>query len=255
MTIEELKAGQPSIRAKQQVIRRSDSDLSSNGGCDFKIMDPGELVAERILKREAYAVDQGDSFFPNCARQELGPWYNLVTHRGKYLVFSAKATAEAVMAPDILWRYWRSDRCGHRATGPLPVHPQPEDRQQPDPNEGIPHRTVQRPGHVGSDGEVQGGAGPGSGVHLLEVRPSVERSPRGRSSRDQVIATLRPRRVVPYLLRALRNCPDLLTPRFDLPRWVRSVNALSLTPASTQRLMLMAVAARACCSAWCSRHW
>lgn len=102
MTIEELKAGQPSIRANQQVIRRSDSDLSSNGGCDFKIMDPGELVAKRILKREAYAVDQGDSFFPNCARQELGPWYNLVTHRGKYLVFSAKATAEAVMAPGIL---------------------------------------------------------------------------------------------------------------------------------------------------------
>lgn len=113
LSIDDLKARRPAMDVKLQVTRRSGGDIAMMGGNDYKITDPGDSLARKLLKREAFAYVSNDPLFLNCAQQQLGAWYSMVEIRGEFLVFNAAMTADEAMGYGVLGgaiaagkRYW-----------------------------------------------------------------------------------------------------------------------------------------------------
>jgi len=73
MSYEEILSRSPSVLDSINVVVRTHSEISMVGGNDYKL--ESEIVANKILKRKAYAYSDGDTLFINCKHYNAQPWY------------------------------------------------------------------------------------------------------------------------------------------------------------------------------------
>lgn len=86
MSFDEIRQHQPSVLCSLQVVRRSNFDISMNGGNDYKI-ESDDKAYKKSIKKKAWAYSDGDTLYINCLKFKAQPWYAKVDGYGKYLLF------------------------------------------------------------------------------------------------------------------------------------------------------------------------
>jgi hypothetical protein len=84
-TYDEFKKKEPSLNYVFKIERRTKGDIKMNGGNDYKITS--DSIDKRIIRREIYAISNGDTLFINCGLQKAQSWYANILVEGKYLAF------------------------------------------------------------------------------------------------------------------------------------------------------------------------
>ena len=83
--LEEFKNKQPSIPFIFTIEKRTKGDIMMNGGNDYKILS--DSISKKTIKKELFAVSNGDTLFINCGPKQAQYWYANVITEGKYIAF------------------------------------------------------------------------------------------------------------------------------------------------------------------------
>ncbi len=87
LNIEQLKNKKPAYDLNLTIVKRSDSDISWNGGNDYKLQSSVDSISKKLLKRKIYAYIKNDSLFLNCIPHKLGTLYTLAIIKGTFIIF------------------------------------------------------------------------------------------------------------------------------------------------------------------------
>lgn len=86
-TIEQFRTGISDKRFNLNIEKRSGSDITMNGGNEYKITSESDLIKKSTIKKEIYAYVKNDSIFINGWNHKLQTWYGLALTSGNYILF------------------------------------------------------------------------------------------------------------------------------------------------------------------------
>ncbi len=96
MSWEEVKAKTPSQNYNLLIEERENGDILLNGGNDYKVTSPDESIAKKIIKKEIWAISDGENLYINCFQFKLQSWYAKAEHIGQIILFKgALSSSEA----------------------------------------------------------------------------------------------------------------------------------------------------------------
>lgn len=102
MSLDELISKSPSEHYDLSIEERSSSDIQFNGGNDFKLISEDNSISKRVLKREIWAISDGNTFYINGLLHDSQKWYSKVEDEGKYLIFKGAVPSSEAMAAGLL---------------------------------------------------------------------------------------------------------------------------------------------------------
>lgn len=102
MSLEELQSKTPSVQYELDILERTTGEIRMNGGNDYKPVSPDKSVKKKVIKKQIYAISDGDNLYINCLPQKCQMWYARVELEGSDLIFYAgvsngEAAAAAMM--------------------------------------------------------------------------------------------------------------------------------------------------------------
>lgn len=88
-TLDELRNRTPSIPYSFIISRRTDFDIKMVGGNDYFVKSTNPQITKNQIKKEFFAISNGDTLFLNCFNLKLQNWYTIAKHKDSVLIFKA----------------------------------------------------------------------------------------------------------------------------------------------------------------------
>ena len=92
MSWEEIQTKSPSGKMDLEIVERTPGEIKMQGGNDYKLVSPDNSVKNKVLRKEIWAISDGNKFYINCLHHGCQIWYALVESEEDQLAFKAGVT-------------------------------------------------------------------------------------------------------------------------------------------------------------------
>ena len=102
MSWEEVRLKSPSRQYDLTIRERKSDDINFNGGNDFKIESVNDSVNKKVIKKEIWAVSDGENLFINGIHYDCQIWYAKAEHIGRIILFKGAVSSQEAMNAGVL---------------------------------------------------------------------------------------------------------------------------------------------------------
>jgi len=101
-SLEQFRLGIPEKAINFNIEKRSGSDITMNGGNEFKLVSDADSIKKKAIKKKVFAYVKNDSILINGYHHGLQTWYGLALTRGNYLLFKGCIRNEDAFAVGLM---------------------------------------------------------------------------------------------------------------------------------------------------------